>query len=146
MLFPSIVFQKQQDIYPDRSDWSIFIINISLGLGDFLGRTLAKLKETYSRRFMGIQLILRLTFVATTFLIALSDSPFWNHPAVVIANATLIGLTNGICGGGTCNTIPTRLKNNEKEFGGFVISVMINGGITAGSLLSWAAFSGLFNK
>jgi hypothetical protein len=46
MMYPSIVFLKSKDIYPKRKDWSIFIINVGQGLGDFMGRSLAKLKDS----------------------------------------------------------------------------------------------------
>lgn len=49
MLYPSIVYVKSGDVVPGRQDWSIFIINITLGLSDFTGRSLAKFRESYSR-------------------------------------------------------------------------------------------------
>ena len=73
MLYPSIIFQKSIDIFPDRSDWSIFVLNISFGLSDFMGRTFAKLIQSYSRNFLIVLATVRIIFVATSFLIALSN-------------------------------------------------------------------------
>jgi solute carrier family 29 (equilibrative nucleoside transporter), member 1/2/3 len=144
MLYPGIVFPKKKDIIPSRIDWSIFYINITYGLSDLLGRTLAKYKSSYSRSFLVPAVLLRLIFVATTFTIALSDAEFWNQGAIVLVNVCLLGLTNGLFATASCNTIPGRLENHEKEFGGFVMSVMINGAIFVGSLISLVGFSRMF--
>ena len=88
--------------------------------------------------------VVRLSFVATSFMIAMSDSNFWNHPATIIINVALLGLTNGFFATAACRTIPGLLENNEKEYGGFVMSLMINSGIAIGSLISLLGFSHLF--
>ena len=76
----------------------------------------------------------------------MTDSPFWNYPATVIINVFLLGLTNGFIASAACRTIPGLLENNEKEYGGFVMSLMINAGIGTGSLISLLGFSHLFPK
>ena len=40
MLYPSIVLEKRDAIFPERADWSIFVVNFSQSLGDIIGRTL----------------------------------------------------------------------------------------------------------
>ena len=90
--------------------------------------------------------ILRLVFVATTFMIALSDAVFWNNQAIIIANVLLLGLSNGFFATAACRTIPGLLDSNEKEYGGFVMSLMINAGIGTGSLISLLGFSHLFSN
>ena len=145
MLYPSIVYQKSKEILADREDWSIFIINISFAVIDFLGRTLGKIRSSYSRSFLGASTLVSMIFVATTFIIALSDEPFWNSGITIIVNCSLLGFTNGFFATAACNTIPGKLEIHEKEFGGFVMTVMINGGIAIGSLISLLAFSNLFS-
>jgi len=146
MLYPSIIYQKSKSIFPNRPDWSIFILNVSECLGDFTGRSLARIKDSYSRQFLVTGTILRLLFIATTFMIALSDGEFWNNQALIIANVFLLGLTNGFFATAACRSIPGLLDSNEKEYGGFVMSVMINAGIGSGSLISLLGFSHLFSN
>ena len=78
MLYPSIVFQKQKDIFPGKPDWSIFVLNMTMSLSDFLGRTLAKIRIYDSRIFLLIASFLRLLLVASTFTIALTNDSLWN--------------------------------------------------------------------
>jgi hypothetical protein len=59
----------------------------------------------------------------------------------VIINVFLLGLTSGFIATSACNTIPGKLENHEKEFGGLAMSVMINGGIAIGSFISLLGFS-----
>ncbi|TNV72459.1 hypothetical protein FGO68_gene14863 [Halteria grandinella] len=144
LIYPSIVFQKQQDIISNRSDWSIFILNVVVSIADLLGRNLASRKPHYQRTFLGTGCFLRLTLVCTTLLIGLSSSPFWNNIFVVLINAGAIGLTNGFFATAACNSIPGRLEEHEKEFGGFVMSVVLNTGIGFGQLVSLISFQRLF--
>ena len=88
--------------------------------------------------------IIRVCFVATTFIIAFSDASFWNSKTIIIVNVFLLGITNGFFATAACRTIPVKLDNNEKEFGGFVMSLMINAGIGTGSLISLLGFTGFF--
>ena len=146
MLYPSIIYQKSSSIFPTRPDWSIFILNVSESVGDFTGRSLARIKDSYSRQFLVAGTILRMIFIATTFMIAMSDGEFWNNQALIIVNVFLLGLTNGFFATAACRTIPGLLDGNEKEYGGFVMSVMINAGIGTGSLISLLGFSHLFSN
>ena len=81
MLYPSIIYQKSNKIFPTRPDWSIFVLNVTECVGDFAGRSFARIKDSYSRQFLVAGTILRMIFIATTFMIAMSDGEFWNnHP------------------------------------------------------------------
>ena len=133
-------------IFIDRADWSIFVINLTECVGDFSGRYLAKIKEKYSKPFLVTGCLMRLAFVATTFMIALSDEEFWNSKATILVNVFLLGITNGFFATAACRTIPGLLDNNEKEYGGFVMNLMINSAIGIGSLISLLGFTGLFPK
>ena len=102
-------------VIPDRSDWSILFINLSYTLFDFVGRFLASFKNFYSRKFLAIGGSIRIMFVATSFLIALTNDKFWNYTATVIINCALLGLTNGFIANACCASIPARLDANERE-------------------------------
>lgn len=143
MLYPSIIYQKNLGMF-DRMDWNIFMINLMYSLGEFIGRTLGRLRSQYNRPFMLIGSLLRVVFIATSFIIAFSSAPFWSNPTTIILNIFLIGLTGGFLGVAAGNTFPHRLENHEKEFGGFFYSLQINLGIGLGSLISLVAFLPLF--
>lgn len=119
--------------------------NVFFSLGDFFGRTLGRVKHSYPRLLYVIGSFARLGLVATTFIIAYNHSnEFWNNPATIMINTFLIGFTGGlfcVCSG---NSFPGRLEDNEKEFGGFIISCMINLGIAIGSMISLIAFEDSF--
>lgn len=149
MLFPSILLQKVVTLF-DSISWDTFIMIFVFTLGDFLGRIVIKyLKQTkfgYPRKFLIGGSALRLILVATTFVIAFNeDSQFWNASGTVVANSFLLGLTNGFMGAASIESFMPLLQNHEKEFAGFMISLLINGGITVGSLISLVCFAPLFN-
>ena len=147
MLYPSIVYQKKGSIYPDSIPWSIFILNCAWSLGDFPGRSLARIRESYSRRFLLIGNFLRLFFVASTFYLALAPhSGFTDSVAVIVINAWLAAFTNGFFCVAACSSIPCKLEDNEKELGGLVMTVMITSAVGLGSMVSLVGFSRLFPK
>eukprot|EP00347_Sterkiella_histriomuscorum_P002713 403367094 len=146
LLYPSIIFQGNLTLYAEK-DWQIFIYNLTYSLGDFMGRSFARIKHQYPRALYVIGCIGRGVFLATTFLIAFNPhNEFWSNSAVIIINTYLIGLTGGFFGVCAGNSFPGKLDNHEKEFGGFVISCMINLGIAIGSLISLVGFQNLFNN
>lgn len=121
--------------------WDAVILNIAYSIGDFSGRTLALIKIFQTQKFLIIGNCLRIILIATTFLIAFLNGYFWNHPALIIINCLFVGLTGGLFGSAACNSIPGLLKTSrEKELGGLALTVMINGGITFGSLISYIGF------
>jgi hypothetical protein len=114
-------------------------------LGDFPGRTFARIRESYSRRFLLVGNCLRLIFIGSTFWLALAPpSKITDSIAVIVINTWLTAFTNGFFGVAACSTIPGKLANNEKELGGFIMSIMINSGIGLGSMVSLVGFSHLF--
>ena len=122
------------------------MINVAWACGDFPGRTLARIRDNYSKVFLITGNLLRLFFVFTTFWIALVNNSFTNNVAVILINAFLTALTNGFFAVAACNSINGQLENHEKEMGGFVMSVLINSGIGLGSMLSLVGFSRIFPK
>ena len=110
------------------------------GLGDFTGRSLGRLRNTYPRKLLTLLLIARLLLIPTSFLMAFNDTGFWAITPIVMLNCLILGLSNGFVGVAACNSFPSRLENHEKEFGGTVLSLMINLGISIGSLISLLAF------
>ena len=144
LLYPSIIFQGNLKIY-DLPDWNIFIYNLSYSVGDFLGRTCGRIRHNYHRAVYALGSIIRLVLIATTFLIAFEhDNDFWSNSAVIVMNTFLIGFSNGFLCVAAGNSFPDRLEDDEKEFGGFFISCLINLGIAIGSLISLVGFKNLF--
>ena len=133
-------------IFSDKPSWSIFYINVAWACGDFPGRSLGRLKDNYSKRFLIVGNFLRLFFVFSTFWIALVNNSFTDSVAVILINAWLTAFTNGIFAVAACNSINKLLENNEKEMGGFVMSVLLNLGIATGSMTSFLSFSHLFKN
>jgi hypothetical protein len=144
MLYPSIIYQKVPMIYSGSPSWSIFVINVAWAFGDFPGRTLGRIRDNYSKTFLLVGNFLRLFFVFTSFWIALVPNSFTNSVPVILINAWVTAFTNGFFAVAACNSINGLLENNEKEMGGFVMSVLINSGIGLGSMLSLVGFSRLF--
>ena len=139
MLYPSILFQKDVKLF-DSFQWNIYMINLFFNTGNFLGRSLGRLKTHYSRAFLLSTCFCRLLIIASTFTIAFSSDPLLSHPATVLSNSLLVGLTGGWFSVASSISFHRRLKNKEKEHGGFLITTMINGGIAFGSLVSLAGF------
>jgi hypothetical protein len=120
------------------------MINVSYSVGDFTGRSIGRLRNSYNRTFMTISISARLIFVASSFTIAFSAASFWNNSFVIMLNTFLIALTGGFLGVAGGNSVPGRLDMHEKEFGGFVLGIMINIGIAMGSLISAVGLVHLF--
>lgn len=148
MMYPSIVFKGSGSLVQGRKDWSLFLVTMSFNLSDFFGRCLAQLIPRYATPALIAGALIRLALVGTTFAIALAgaDSTFWRSNATVLVNACLLGISKGFLATATCSSIPGKLAGHEKEFGGLVMSVMINGGIFLGSLISLLGFSHIFDK
>ena len=81
-----------------------------MSLSDLLGRTLASMKTVNSRNYLLAASLMRLLLVGSTFTIALTDYKFWNHAAIVIANTSLLGVSNGLLATYLCRSIPARLE------------------------------------
>jgi hypothetical protein len=145
MMYPSIVYQKSKAIVPGKPAWSLLILNSSECIADFIGRSIAKIRDSYSRTLLVSLSLSRIALISTTLIIALSDMAFWNARFVIILNVFILGLTNGFVATAACRTIPGRLENNEKEFGGFIMSLMINSGIFVGSFISLVGLSRIFS-
>eukprot|EP00347_Sterkiella_histriomuscorum_P003793 403362918 len=143
MLYPGILFQKKFSLFELRQ-WDLFMINLGFNLGNLVGRTLSRLKSSYSRIYLVLTCLSRGIIIATTFLIGLKNSEIWSHPAMVILNSFLVGLSGGLFSVAASSSFHARLKNKEKEYGGYVISVMLNLGIASGSLISLLAFQPIF--
>ena len=126
-------------------EWNIFYYNLLYSLGDFSGRSLGRVRHSYARPFFITGIFCRLLLIATTFLIAYNhDNAFWGNAGIILLNSFLIGVTGGFFGVCCGNSFPEKLENQEKEFGGFIISCMINLGIAIGSLISLVGFQRLF--
>ena len=146
MLYPGILMAKNFDAGLLDQNWKIFMINLGFNLGNLVGRTLSRLKHSYSRLYLIITSISRVVIITTTFLIGLrKGSDFWSSPATVIVNAFLVGLTGGLFSVAASSSFHSRLKNKEKEYGGYIIAVMLNAGIGVGSLITLIGLKQLFN-
>ncbi|CDW90668.1 equilibrative nucleoside transporter [Stylonychia lemnae] len=144
LIYPSITYQGGLNIY-NSPEWSIFIYNLSYSVGDFSGRTLGRIKHSYPRPFFVIGTFCRLILIASTFIMAYyHDNVFWGNAGVIILNSFILGISGGFFGVCCGNSFPGKLEDNEKEFGGFIISCMINIGIAIGSLISLVGFQDLF--
>ena len=71
MLHTSITIQKAPFIIPGKPSWSVFYLNLVSAFGDFVGRTIVQIKDSYSPKFQIAGNCLRLIFLFTTFYIAL---------------------------------------------------------------------------
>ena len=121
------------------------MFNVFYSLGDFSGRTLGRLRSSYPRVLYISGSLARLSLVFTSFLIAYQHyNDFWSNSATILINSYLIGLSGGYFCVVSGNSFPGRLEDKEKEFGGFIISCMINLGIAIGSLISLLAFEDSF--
>ncbi len=139
-LYPGILIQKDLALFTNGS-WNFFLYTITYSLGDFAGRfSPNKFAPSFSRSFLLIGFGLRFILVGTSFFIAFYDSPFWNNAAVSLINCTLVGYTGGFITVASGSSFPGRLEDSDKEFGGFLMSVMINLGIGIGSLISLLGF------
>lgn len=127
-------------LYIDSFVWNLYLINLGFNLGNYVGRSLGKIKHSWSRLYLIITCISRGLLIATTFIIALNESMFWSHPATVVINSFLVGLSGGFFSVNSSSSFHSRLRNKEKEYGGFLISVMLNAGIAIGSLISLLGF------
>jgi len=127
--------------------WNIFIIMLAYNVGDVYGRfLLARLKFIYPRAILTAISLLRCVFILTSFLILFKNTPFWNSSFTIISNVLLIGITNGFFGVAACESVPRRLDPHEKEFGGYMINLVMMGGVSFGYLISWYCFGGLVSK
>lgn len=79
-------------------------------------------------------------FIATSFIIAFENTEFWSHPATVVINSFIVGITGGLFSVNASSSFHQRLKNKEKAYGGFLITIMLNSGIAVGSLISLIGF------
>ena len=119
---------------------------ISFNNTEFVGRIIANFaKYEFTRKGLVIFMILRLLFLPSTFIIALVKTPFFDSPAVIFINNILLGITNGLLAVFACTALPKRLDKHEKEFGGFLTAILINGGVALGSLISLIFFERLFD-
>ncbi|CDW72034.1 equilibrative nucleoside transporter 4-like [Stylonychia lemnae] len=143
MLYPSILFQKKFELF-ENIQWNILMLNLGFNLGNFIGRVLARFKHGYSRLFLILTCISRGLIIASSFVIGLEDTVFLSHPATVIFNSLLVGLTGGLFSVASSTSFHQRLAAQEKEFGGYIITVMLNSGIGVGSLVSLLAFQHTF--
>ncbi|CDW90989.1 equilibrative nucleoside transporter 1 [Stylonychia lemnae] len=144
LLFPGIIFQGGMTI-SSNFVWNIFYYNASFNVGDYSGRFLAKLKKQYGRVFIIIGGLLRLIWIASTFIIAFNhQNIFWGNNAVIVINCYLLGMTHGFLGACCNQSFGGRLENHEKEHGGFMISVLQSLGVAFGSLISLVAFKDMF--
>ena len=105
MLYPSIFYQKVPVIFENNPSWSIFVINVAWACGDFPGRTLGRIRDSYSCNFLIVGNCMRLIFLFTAFWIALVPNAFTNSLAVILINAWLTSFTNGFLGVAACNSI-----------------------------------------
>ena len=146
MLYPSVTTKKSLNVVKDQPAWNFFLFTLAFSTGDFSGRFVCdKVTLRFSRPFLVFFLASRILVIVTTFIMAFNDTnSFWNYSGVILANSFLIGFTNGFLTVASGCSFPDKLEDDEKEFGGFIISVMINFGIAMGSLLSLVAFTGLF--
>ena len=128
--------------------WNIFYYNLSYSCGDLLGRSIDKLIDSsysYPRALILIGVPARGLLIASSFLMAYYKSNvFWGNDAAIFINSFLIGITAGFLGTCCGKNMPGRLNNNEKEHGGFMLSVFANSGIAIGGLISLVAFQRLF--
>lgn len=106
----------------ESPEWNTFMILFFYNISDFTGRILTKVRkspEPWSRPFLITCSILRLIFVAPSFIIALNDTVyFWNMPVVILFNTFAIAISGGFLGVAACSGLIMRLENDEKEFGG----------------------------
>lgn len=148
MLYPSILTQKNLTVAVKTPAWNFYLFTLAFSLGDVSGRFIGdKFYSKYSRFFLFTFLGARFSLIATTFVMGFDNDPnsFWNISSIILLNTFLVGFTNGYLVVAAGCSFPDRLQDNEKEFGGFIISVMINFGIAMGSLVSLLAFKNVFN-
>jgi hypothetical protein len=101
-------------------------------------------KNIYPRMFMVPFNFGRSILLVTSLLLALSSAEIFKNQALIIINLILVPATNGIMAVSASATLSNRLEKHEKELGGFIIAICMNGGISLGSFISLIGLSHLF--